>query len=242
MNPADFIDHLSNAVAHYPLVALSVAIAGGIFSTSSCPCTLPAVVGIVGYVGSPGDARTVVAADARARRRYGVALSVSFFVGLTLTLTVLGTITAVIGRLLTRWNAAFALGAAALTFAAGLATLAGPALRKRVPDPAVRQRSGVLGAFAYGVFNSVATITTSAGPLLLLLTAAAAVGRPTYGAALSLAYGMGRGLPFLAVGLFAGRIGVWLERVDRARRAVEVVSGVTLLGLSIYFVQLATIQ
>ena len=239
MNPADFIEHVSASIAQHPLVALLVAIAGGIFSTSTCPCTLPAVVGIVGYIGSPGGARTAAVADVRARRRHGVALSVAFFVGLMVTLTVLGTIAAVIGRLLTRWSAAFALGAASLTFAAGLATLAGPALRRRIPNPAVRQRGGVLGAFTYGVAYSVATITTSAGPLILLLTVAAAIGQPTYGAVLSLAYGVGRGLPFLAVGIVAGGIATWLERIDRARRVAEIVSGLALLGLSIYFVRLA---
>ena len=35
MNPADFIEGLSASVAQYPLVALLVAIAGGIFSTST---------------------------------------------------------------------------------------------------------------------------------------------------------------------------------------------------------------
>ena len=35
MNPADFIDRLSASVAQYPIVALLVAIAGGIFSTST---------------------------------------------------------------------------------------------------------------------------------------------------------------------------------------------------------------
>ena len=35
MNPADFIDRLSAAVAQYPLVAVLVALAGGILSTST---------------------------------------------------------------------------------------------------------------------------------------------------------------------------------------------------------------
>jgi len=35
MNPADFIEGLSNSIATYPLVAVMVAIAGGIFSTST---------------------------------------------------------------------------------------------------------------------------------------------------------------------------------------------------------------
>ncbi len=35
MNPAEFIDHLSASVVQYPLVAVLVAIAGGLFSTST---------------------------------------------------------------------------------------------------------------------------------------------------------------------------------------------------------------
>jgi len=35
MNPTDLIEALSHSVAQYPLVAVLVAIAGGIFSTST---------------------------------------------------------------------------------------------------------------------------------------------------------------------------------------------------------------
>jgi hypothetical protein len=35
MNPADFIDRLAGAIAQYPLVAILVAIAGGLLSTST---------------------------------------------------------------------------------------------------------------------------------------------------------------------------------------------------------------
>lgn len=146
-----------------------------------------------------------------------------------------------IGRLLTQWTSAFTLGAAALTIVAGLATLFAPAVRRRVPDPQVRQRSGVVGAFLYGILFSVATITTSAGPLILLLTVAVAMGRPSYGLGLSLAYGVGRGLPFLALGLFAGRLSRWIQRIERARRPIEIVSGLALIGLSIYFLRLSMI-
>ncbi len=122
---------------------------------------------------------------------------------------------------------------------AGLAAIFGPSVRRRVPDPEVNKRGGMAGAFLYGLLYSVATVTTSAGPLLLLLTIAAAIGRPAYGAALSLSYAIGRGLPFLLLGLFAGTVGSWLARLGRARRIAEVVSGVALLVLSIYFIKLA---
>ena len=79
---------------------------------------------------------------------------------------------------------------------------------------------------------------------MLLLTVAAAVGRPLYGAALSLAFAVGRGLPFLALGYGAEsgsrRLQPWLARLDRGRRTFELVSGAALLALAGYFLWLAT--
>ncbi|MBA3356087.1 MAG: thiol:disulfide interchange protein [Pyrinomonadaceae bacterium] len=173
------------------------------------------------------------------RRRRGVLLSFSFFFGVVLSLLALGVAASFAGRLFSRWNAAFAFGVAAFSFIAGLAAIFGPSVRRHVPDPEVNKRGGMAGAFLYGLLYSVATVTTSAGPLLLLLTVAAAIGRPAYGAALSLSYAIGRGLPFLLLGLFAGTVGSWLARLGRARRIAEVVSGIALLVLSVYFVRLA---
>lgn len=166
-------------------------------------------------------------------------LSVSFFVGVVLSLVGLGIGASVAGRLFSRWKAAFAIGAALFSLAAGLAAIFGPTVRRYVPDPEINKRGGIAGAFLYGLLYSVATVTTSAGPLFLLLTIAAAIGRPMYGAALSFAYAIGRGLPFLLLGLFAGTVGAWLARLGRARRVAEIVSGVALVALAFYFAWLA---
>lgn len=253
MNPADFIAQLSASVAQYPLAALLIAVAGGGLSTSACPCTLPTGVGVVGYVGSSvgGSAATAYAGgdgrgvEAPRRPVTGAALSLAFFAGLVVALTALGTGAAMAGSLLARYDAAFSVVAAFVTGAVGVAALAGPSVRRRMPDPDIRQRGGIAGALAYGAAYSVATITSSAGPLVLLLTVAAAMGRPVYGAFLSLAFAVGRGLPFLALGLAAGhagrRLGPWLERLDRGRRTVEILSGIALVGLAGYFLWLATV-
>lgn len=236
MNPASFIQSLEASVAQYPLVALHVAAAGGVLSTSTCPCTLPAGVGLVGFVGSQ-----VESVGGRARRRYGAGLSIAFFAGLLLGLVVLGILAAVLGRVLAEWDAAFAAGAALVILLAGVAALFGPGLRRRVPDPSVRRRGGIAGSFLYGTVYSVATITSSAGPLLLLLTISAAIGRPVYGALIALAFAIGRGLPFLLLGLFAGRAGAWVARMERYRRPAEAASGVALVAMSGYFVWLASV-
>jgi len=156
-----------------------------------------------------------------------------------LSLLALGTAAAFLGRLLSRWSAVFAVATALFSLVAGLAAIFGPVLRRYIPDPEIAKRNGIAGAFLYGLCYSVATVTTSAGPLLLLLTIAAAIGRPAYGAALSLSYAIGRGVPFLLLGLFAGTVGAWLARIESARRVAEVVSGVALLALAMYFVRLA---
>ncbi len=166
-------------------------------------------------------------------------ISLAFFFGVVLSLLALGIAASYAGRLLSRWNAAFAVGAAVVSLAAGLAAIFGPALRRHVPDPEISKRGGIIGAFLYGLLYSVATVTTSAGPLLLLLTIAAAIGRPSYGAVLSLSYAIGRGVPFLLLGIFAGSVGAWLARMGRARRIAEVVSGVALVVLAVYFARLA---
>lgn len=95
------------------------------------------------------------------------------------------------------------------------------------------------GAFLYGLTYTLATVTTGAGPLLLLLTIAAAMGRPLYGAVLSFAYGIGRGAPFLILGIFAGAVGAWLTRMEKMRRAAEMVSGLALIVIGGYFGWLA---
>jgi hypothetical protein len=50
------------------------------------------------------------------------------------------------------------------------------------------------------------------------MTIAAAVWRPAYDALLSFSYAVGRGAPFLLLGLFVGTVGAWLARMDRARQ------------------------
>ncbi len=175
------------------------------------------------------------------RKRRGVTLSLAFFFGVVLSLLVLGTAASYFGRVLAQWSVAFAIGAAVFSLLAGLTAIFGPVVRRYIPDPAVARQGGLAGAFIYGLLYSAATITTGAGPLFLLLTIAAAIGKPFYGAALSLSYAIGRGVPFLLLGLFAGTVGAWLARMGRARRIAEVVSGVALVALAAYFIRLANV-
>lgn len=178
--------------------------------------------------------------EERFRRRHTVVLSLTFFIGVILSITALGIAAAYLGRILTQWATAFAIVTGVTSLLAGLAVLAAPWIRRHVRSPNIKKGSGPTGAFVYGMSYTIATATTGAGPLLLMLTVVAAIGHPVYGAVVSLFYGIGRGLPFLLMGLFAGSLGGWLARFDRARRTVEVLSGIGLIALAIYFLRLSS--
>ena len=178
--------------------------------------------------------------DEHLRRRRAAVLSLTFFLGVVLGILSLGIAAAYLGRILTRYATAFAIIAGLISVLAGIVALAGPWIRRHVRDPKIEKRSGVMGSFVYGLSYTIATATTGAGPLLLMLTVVAAIGRPVYGAVLSLFYGIGRGLPFLLMGLFAGGIGGWLTRFERGRRTVEVLSAVALIAMGVYFLRLST--
>jgi cytochrome c-type biogenesis protein len=163
--------------------------------------------------------------DRRAAKLVGVA----FFAGIVLNLTILGALAGRLGGVLTEaFGRYWALGMIAMSVAAGAAALVLP-LDSDWFTP--WRRTGLAATMVYGFLFSLGT---SAAPLLLVLTVAAAHGRPEYGFLLALAFGIGRGLPFLIAGWFAGVLMrfAWL---NRHARAVQIASGIALLGVGAYY-------
>lgn len=112
--------------------------------------------------------------------------------------------------------------------AAGIAFY-GPYLRvKRLEK---LRKPGIGRPFVYGVIYSLGT---AAAPLLLLLSFAAAKANIFYGLILALLFGIGRGIPFLIVGIFASSVSK-LAKLSWLRRSIQIISGIALLYLSFYF-------
>ena len=101
-------------------------------------------MGIISLVGAQGDL-----SESESRRSARL-LASAFFLGIVLSLVVMGTAAAVLGKLLARWTAGFAIATAVLSILAGAAALLGPAIRRRVRNPEIQKRRGMSGAFAYG--------------------------------------------------------------------------------------------
>lgn len=108
----------------------------------------------------------------------------------------------------------------------------------RFPLPAmalrVRRPTGAIGAFLLGIPFTIAVCPFCTPALIVLLGVAVGLGSGLFGAALLLAFAIGRTIP-VALGAIA--IG-WLENSrgigDRYRRAFEAAGGVTLILSGLY--------
>ena len=218
----EFLAKFASSLPHGSLWALAITVLAGVVASAVCPCTVPVGLGVAGVVGSSGTEN----------RRDGFLIAMAFFFGIVTNLALLGTVAGRMGAILTEsFGRYWALGMASVSLIAAVVAFRGP--RLRVKKLASLRRPGLAGTFLYGFIFSLGT---SAAPLLLLLTVAAAQARPEYGFMLALAFGIGRGLPFLLAGLFAGAL-MRLTRLGLWSRAIQVVSGCALMFVSVYYVR-----
>ncbi len=94
-------------------------------------------------------------------------------------------------------------------------------------------RPGIGGSFVYGL---VFSLGTSAALLLLILSVAVAKANLLYGFMLTLAFGIGRGFPFLVVSAFAGAVTKFTQ-LTWLRGSIQIVSGLALLFECCYYVK-----
>lgn len=218
----DFLQRFGAWLPHASGAAVLVAIVAGVLASAVCPCTLPVGIGVA----------TAAGGTTSQERRGGLLVALAFFLGIVVNLTLLGAVAGRLGAILTEsFGQYWALAMAAFSIAAAVVVFWGP--RVKVQRLADLRRPGISGTFIYGFIFSLGT---SAAPLLLLLTVSAAQARAEYGLLLAFAFGVGRGLPFLIVGLFAGLI-MRLTSLARWRRPLQIVSGFALLTVAAYYVQ-----
>lgn len=218
MGLEEFLGGYKIILSQLSLIALGITFLSGIFSSAVCPCTLPVGLGVAGMVGASG------------RRRQGLMIGTAFFVGIVSNLIILGALASHLGAFLTEsFGRYWALAMALISLFAAVFAFRG--LRLKADQLAALRKPGILSTFAYGFIFSLGT---SVAPLLLLLTLAAVRGEPGPGALLGFAFGLGRGLPFLLVSLFAGAV-FRMSRFTKWCRPIEVASGFALLFVTFYF-------
>jgi len=183
---------------------------------------LPVGLGIAGLVSSNTEAKS----------NRGLIVALAFFSGIVLCLSVLGTLAGRLGIFLTEtFGQYWALSMALVSAIAAVTAFCGPKLQ--ITKLTTLRRPGIGGSFTYGMIFSLGT---SAAPLLLLLSIAAAKANPFYGFLLALFFGIGRGLPFLVVSIFAGAVTKFAQ-LTWLRRSIQIASGIALLFVCYYYIK-----
>ena len=221
----DFLQRFGASLSDAGVAAFLVAVVAGVLASAVCPCTVPVGIGVA----------TAAGGTETQERRTGILIAIAFFVGIVVNLTLLGALAGRLGAFLSEsFGRYWAFIMAVLSLVAAVVALAGPRLQvQRLAD---LRRPGIIGTFAYGF---VFSLGTSAAPLLLLLTVAAARAHTEYGLLLAFAFGVGRGLPFLLVGVFAGLL-MRFAALSKWRRPLQVLSACALLTVAVYYTRAFT--
>jgi cytochrome c-type biogenesis protein len=160
----------------------------------------------------------------------GVLIAIAFSFGILVTLSALGAVVGGLSVLLTEtFGKYWALVMAMISAIAAVVAFNGP--RLKVAKLETLRKPGLGGTFLYGVIFSLGT---SAAPLLLLISVAAATANLSYGLMLAFAFGLGRALPFLLIGFFASAI-TKLARLSWLRVSIQWVSSAALAFVSFYY-------
>jgi cytochrome c-type biogenesis protein len=200
---------LSHAVTGAPLIALGAAAGWGVLSIILSPCHLASIPLIVGFIDGQGPMST----------RRAFVISNLFAVGILLSITLIGILTALAGRMLGD------LGSWGNWLVAGIFFIFGLHLWGLIPMPwsgpgkVGIQRKGLLPAFFLGaVFGIALGPCTFAfmGPVLGVAFAEAA-NNMLYASLLLLTYGLGHCAVIVFAGTFTEKVQRYLDWNERSK-------------------------
>lgn len=220
------IDALNDALASGGIVALPAALLGGVVAGLN-PCCMPMYPAAAATCCATRDECTPVAA-----KRTSLGSAVAFVLGLAVATTLLGVIAAAAGNRLASLGGWMNYVVAIVPLLAG-AHFLGFIELPRPRLPVLQARVG--GAFLAGFMLSLVIAPCGTPLLASILSYAAYEGSIVYGALLLFVYGLGAGLPVLALGFTAGRLA---QRLDRGglRLWVNRATGVLLVAFGLYLI------
>jgi cytochrome c biogenesis protein CcdA len=215
-----------------PLALPLAFLLGLVSAVASACCTLPAMGMLVAYSGTRQDVN----------RRSTLASALSFLVGTTLALIILGFVAGLVGQ-----TAQAFLGRYWKLFAGGVAVLLGLATSKLLPfrlpsrarnDGAPSPSGGKVGAALGGLFlgGGVAACSLPCNPgIFIVIGASVLMGRVVWGMALMAAFAVGFSLPLTAIllGVSLGRASIKARTTDAA---IRIIAGVVLVVAGFYLV------
>jgi thiol:disulfide interchange protein DsbD len=193
------------------------------------PCVYPLIPITIGYFGGQSEGKTSRL----------VMMGLLFVVGLAITYSVIGVVTALSGSLFgSLLQNTYVILLIALIFLVLSLSMFG-VYEFKLPDSLVNKaggaKSGMFGAFFMGLTMGIVA-APCIGPFVIgLVTYVAAKGDPLFGFILFFDLAIGLGFPYLLLAIFSGKIKK-LPRAGEWMESVKHIFGFLLIGMAIYFI------
>ncbi|OPX91259.1 MAG: Thiol:disulfide interchange protein DsbD precursor [Pelotomaculum sp. PtaB.Bin104] len=221
---ADFLSNFGQLLSQNIWLAFLTALVAGLVSSFS-PCMLSAVPLVIGYVGG------YAGNDKKRAFKY----SLFFCVGLVTTFTVLGALSAMLGRLMTgtgNWWYIVLGGIMVLVALQMFGIINFMPQSCGVPTP----KKGLFGAFLLGIVGGILSSPCATPVLVAILAFVAGQGNIVYGMALLAVYAIGHCALLLVAGTSVGFVQTLAASPDteKAGKVLKFIFGLLILFLAFY--------
>lgn len=232
MTPLDFAAWVQGAIGGSLLLALPVAVLAGLVSFFS-PCVVPLVPGYLSYATGIGAADIMDGKASRRRMLIGTSL---FVAGIAVVFVSTGALFGGLGAALLVHQRTVSIVAGVLAIVMGLAFSGVLPIFSRDVRASWAPRAGLAAAPVLGLAFALGWTPCIGPALTVVLTLSLNEGSAVRGAVLALAYSLGLGLPFVALGIAFVRFAGALAWVRSHQRAVMRAGGVLMVLVGIALV------
>ncbi len=218
---------LEQALANSSWLVVPLVFIGGA-ATGMNPCVYPTIPVIIGFISGQKS-------QTKAR---GLALALTFVLGLAVTYVVLGVTVGFIGDVLGLSRAGWMYIVAAVCILVGLNMAGLLPINFSTWAPAQSkwsEMSGFAGALVLGMLFGLVASPCAMPILTLILALIASKGEVAYGSVLMFTYAIGHGLPLIIIGTVAGAL-TSLERFTGYSVVIQRVGGWLLIIVGAYFI------
>jgi len=219
--------NISQLIQNNPWLAILAVFIGGA-TTASNPCVLAMIPLLM----------SVVAGTEKVTIKKSLVFSGLFVLGLSLTFTTLGLISALMGRMLGDLGAFWKYFVGLVCLVMGLYLLGVLKLNFNLPQPMNIKSGGLLGAFLLGLLFGAVSSPCAVPILAVLLAYVGSKGNVVYGALLLLIYALGHSALILVAGTSMGAAKKLIESkgLRQTNEILQKVAGVVIIIIGLMFV------
>ena len=224
---AGLFGDIQQLIQHNPWLAVAAVFAGGVM-TASNPCVLAMVPLMISVVAGQKGALSI---------KRSFIFSLQFILGLAVTFTVLGFVSALMGRMFGDIGAFWKYAVVAVCLVMGAHLLGILKINFPVPRALSAEKAESLGAFLLGLLFGAVSTPCAVPVLAVLLTFIASKGNVFYGGLLLFIYALGHSFLILVAGTSMGAAKKLIESkgLRKTNLVLQKAAGVIMLLVGAYF-------